>query len=108
MTVGASTPVAEGTKTVPRTWRQFFDPKRVRAAAAGSMMAPWSFELSFVLFLFAGRFKLDPRFAWVPVDLTLFWVPEGGMISDVQHVSYARLKSVPGAEKGMATWRFYE
>lgn len=44
----------------------------------------------------------------VPVDLTLFWAPEGGMISDVQHVSYARLKSVPGAEKGMATWRFYE
>lgn len=73
MTVGASTPVAEGTKTVPRTWRQFFDPKRVRAAAAGSMMAPWSFELSFVLFLFAGRFKLDPRFAWVPVDLTLLF-----------------------------------
>ncbi|MEN8144200.1 MAG: O-antigen ligase family protein [Gemmatimonadota bacterium] len=27
-------------------------------------------ELLFVLFLFAGRFKADPRFAWIPVDVT--------------------------------------
>lgn len=29
-----------------------------------------SFELFFILFLFAGRYKGDPRFGWVPVDLT--------------------------------------
>lgn len=29
-----------------------------------------SFEALFVLYLFAGRFKGDPRFQWVPVDLT--------------------------------------
>ena len=31
---------------------------------------PLSFEVIFTLFLFAGRFKADPRFAWVPVDIT--------------------------------------
>ena len=30
-----------------------------------------SAEALFVLFLFAGRYKADPRFAWVPVDITL-------------------------------------
>ena len=30
----------------------------------------FSFETLFVLFLFAGRFKADPRFAAIPVDLT--------------------------------------
>lgn len=30
----------------------------------------FSFEAVFVLYLFAGRFKEDPRFAWIPVDLT--------------------------------------
>lgn len=29
-----------------------------------------SFEATFVLFLFAGIYKADPRFAWVPVDVT--------------------------------------
>ncbi len=32
--------------------------------------ATFSFELIFVLFLFAGRFKADPRLLWVPVDIT--------------------------------------
>jgi O-antigen ligase len=32
-----------------------------------------SFEALFVLFLFAGRYKGDPRFAWVPVDLTVLF-----------------------------------
>ncbi|MDF1586034.1 O-antigen ligase family protein [Marinimicrococcus flavescens] len=32
-----------------------------------------SFETLFVLFLFAGRFKADPRFSWVPVDITLLF-----------------------------------
>ncbi|HBR03892.1 MAG TPA: hypothetical protein DD738_14935 [Ruminiclostridium sp.] len=31
----------------------------------------FSFELVFTLFLFAWVFKADPRFGWVPVDLTL-------------------------------------
>jgi len=30
----------------------------------------FSFEALFVLFLFAGVYKADPRFGWVPVDLT--------------------------------------
>ena len=30
----------------------------------------FSFEMAFTLFLFAGRFKADPRFQWIPVDLT--------------------------------------
>lgn len=30
----------------------------------------FSFEFLFVLFLFAGRYKNDPRFQWLPVDLT--------------------------------------
>lgn len=34
----------------------------------------FSFETAFVLFLFAGRYKEDPRFAWVPVDLTLLFL----------------------------------
>ncbi|MDX6751918.1 O-antigen ligase family protein [Geminicoccaceae bacterium 1502E] len=33
----------------------------------------FSFETLFLLFLFAGRFKADPRLAWVPVDLTLLF-----------------------------------
>lgn len=33
----------------------------------------FSFETVFVLFLFAGRFKADPRLQWVPVDLTLLF-----------------------------------
>lgn len=33
--------------------------------------AVFSFEVVFVLFLFAGRFKEDPRFDWVPVDTTV-------------------------------------
>jgi O-antigen ligase len=44
-----------------------------REAAAGRVWSPVSFELAFVLFLFAGRFKQDPRFAWVPVDLTMLF-----------------------------------
>lgn len=30
----------------------------------------FTFELFFILFLFAGRYKTDPRFAWIPADLT--------------------------------------
>ncbi len=31
-----------------------------------------SFETLFVLFIFAGQYKTDPRFSWIPVDLTGF------------------------------------
>ena len=34
----------------------------------------FSFEMVFVLYLFAGRYKTDPRFDWVPIDLTLFFL----------------------------------
>jgi len=34
----------------------------------------FSFETFFVLYLFAGRFKADPRFAWFPVDLTILFM----------------------------------
>ena len=33
----------------------------------------FSFETFYVLFLFAGRFKADPRFSSIPVDLTLLF-----------------------------------
>ena len=32
-----------------------------------------SFEAALLLFLFAGIYKIDPRLAWFPVDLTLFF-----------------------------------
>ena len=32
-----------------------------------------SFETVLLLFLFAGIYKIDPRLAWFPVDLTLFF-----------------------------------
>ncbi|WP_347241445.1 O-antigen ligase family protein [Thermus sp.] len=38
------------------------------------MVALASFEALFVLFLLAGRFKADPRFAWVPIDITLLFL----------------------------------
>ncbi|GGA20455.1 O-antigen ligase family protein [Psychrobacillus lasiicapitis] len=35
----------------------------------------FSFEMIFTIFLFAGRFKGDDRFDWIPVDITLlFWI----------------------------------
>jgi O-antigen ligase len=34
----------------------------------------FSFESVFVLFLFAGKYKNDPRFDWVPVDLTALFL----------------------------------
>lgn len=34
----------------------------------------FSFEAVFTLFLFAGRFKGDPRFDWLPIDLTLLFL----------------------------------
>ncbi|MBP60024.1 MAG: hypothetical protein CMJ62_00740 [Planctomycetaceae bacterium] len=37
-------------------------------------MALFSFETLFLLYIFAGRFKSDPRLAFVPVDLTVFFL----------------------------------
>ena len=42
----------------------------VPLSASAIAKNPLSFEVIFTLFLFAGRFKADPRFAWVPVDIT--------------------------------------
>jgi hypothetical protein len=39
-----------------------------------AITAIFSFEFVFVLFLFAGRYKNDPMFDWVPVDLTLLFL----------------------------------
>lgn len=36
--------------------------------------AAFSFEVAFVLFIFAGVYKPDARLAWVPVDLTLLFL----------------------------------
>jgi len=43
----------------------------------------------------------------VPVDLSFFWVPEGGDISDVKQVSYARLHAA-NDDKGKTYWRFID
>jgi len=46
-------------------------PRNLRSAV-GTLC---SFETSLILFLFAGVYKADPRFAWMPVDITaLFFV----------------------------------
>lgn len=37
------------------------------------MQSLFSFEVLFILFLFAWVFKADPKFQWVPVDLTLLF-----------------------------------
>ena len=36
--------------------------------------ALFSFETLFLLYIFAGRFKSDPRLAFIPVDLTVFFL----------------------------------
>lgn len=44
-------------------------------AAAMWLRRAWgtvfSFEAALALFLFAGRYKNDPRFAWIPIDMTV-------------------------------------
>lgn len=39
----------------------------------------FSFEFAFVLFIFSGLFKGDPRLAWVPVDITLLLLAISGL-----------------------------
>jgi O-antigen ligase len=41
-----------------------------------------SFEFVFVLFLFSGQYKADPRFDWIPYDATVFW----GLVNSLQAV----------------------
>jgi len=41
-----------------------------RRGISRAVLDVFSFEALFVLFLFAGRFKADPRFSWVPIDIT--------------------------------------
>lgn len=40
----------------------------------------FSFEMIFVVFIFAGVFKSDPRFDWIPVDLTLLTMGVGFLL----------------------------
>lgn len=37
------------------------------------LLAPFSFEGAFLVFLFAGAYKADPNLAWFPVDMTVFF-----------------------------------
>ena len=47
----------------------------LKRAFKAAISTVFSFETLFVLYLFAGRYKADPRLNWVPVDLTaLFFV----------------------------------
>jgi len=47
----------------------------LKRAFKAAISTVFSFETLFVLYLFAGRYKGDPRLSWVPVDLTtLFFV----------------------------------
>jgi len=41
-----------------------------RRGISRAVLDLFSFEALFTLFLFAGRFKADPRFSWVPIDIT--------------------------------------
>lgn len=55
------------------TYRPLYHPglgRNIRALLSGF----FSFEVLFVLFLFAGRYKNDPRLDWIPVDLTFLFL----------------------------------
>ncbi|EPY07187.1 O-antigen polymerase [Paenibacillus alvei TS-15] len=41
----------------------------------------FSFEMLFVVFLFAGVFKSDPRFSWIPMDITMLTLGLGVLVS---------------------------
>ncbi|TBL70845.1 O-antigen ligase family protein [Paenibacillus thalictri] len=56
--------------------------KYLESAKSGSLLQKWlhglsstvfSFETAFMLFVFAGIFKADPRFSWFPIDITLLF-----------------------------------
>ena len=49
---------------------QRIDENYERGHLMSAILSLFSFELWFVLFVFAGLFKADPRLEWVPVDLT--------------------------------------
>ncbi len=67
----------DGWEVNPRDGRKAWSLRAIREAVI-------SFEAAFTLFLFAGRFKSDPRFDWIPVDATASFfalsVAAGGMI----------------------------
>jgi len=45
-------------------------------------LALFSFEFVFILFLFSGQYKADPRFDWIPYDATVFW----GLVNVAQSI----------------------
>lgn len=47
-----------------------------------AVLAIFSFEFVFVLFLFSGQYKADPRFDWIPYDATVFW----GLVNVLQGI----------------------
>ena len=48
--------------------------KRARSVLLSFIAGVLSFEVAFLLFIFAGRYKGDPRLSWVPVDITLLFL----------------------------------
>ena len=59
----------------------------------------FSLETAFVLFLFAGRYKADPRFAFVPVDVTLLFLVVG--LAAAAFILGARRDRLQGASATM-------
>lgn len=73
------------------------------------MAFPFTLEMLFVAFLFAGRFKGDERFAWIPVDLTLLFFGltiVGAVITQLQHGAYVSRRGlvVVGVMLLFVTW----
>ena len=71
--------------------------KRVGDACLAIGRGVFSFEVVFVLFIFAGLYKADPRLAWFPVDLTLllFIVSVGFGRLDCSSTRYAAVQEKP-------------
>jgi len=67
------------------------------------------FELFFLLFVHAGRFKADPRFAWIPFDVTVFFfslsVVTGGFAFVLRTFRFTKL-SIRASFMGVALFAF--
>jgi O-antigen ligase len=48
--------------------------RRAQSVLVSFLAGLFSFEVAFLLFIFAGRYKGDPRLSWVPVDITLLFL----------------------------------
>jgi len=63
-------PVSPSVTRIRRVWRSLAGDGGPWRLALGTV---FSFEAALVLFMFAGIYKADPRFAWIPIDLTLLF-----------------------------------